>query len=342
MAVINRHQELLALLSKGGFFGELALLATARRTAHCVSVSQCDLAMLMANDLVSAMRDFPDSAALVRECAVQRLNELQAAGDAEGTDADGETDMEDEETYEDDNGYDQNGYVYTEGTGDAGEEVETTGDAGEGGDTAVTVTGTEAAGGAAAASSAPNTARPRTGTGTTTTTNTQDNAAGVGLRSMKSMTHASRTQASPRDAVGSGHMVGHGGSSRRRSIAAYHRSGTSGDGAGAGLSGKQLSKQMSIKHSMASQPSFSRMRSGRIGRGGSGRKGSALGLPVVRPAPRTFHLNFENTEEWMQNSLDLLAEVGALPCMHCITSVPRCPCVELHLVASMRSLTICV
>ncbi len=82
MAVINTNSELLALLGPGAFFGELALLATARRTAHCVSLSQCDLAMLTANDLVSTMRDFPDSAALVRSRAVARLNVLVAAGTA--------------------------------------------------------------------------------------------------------------------------------------------------------------------------------------------------------------------------------------------------------------------
>ena len=34
VAVMNTNMEMLALLSKGGFFGELALLATARRTAR--------------------------------------------------------------------------------------------------------------------------------------------------------------------------------------------------------------------------------------------------------------------------------------------------------------------
>jgi hypothetical protein len=31
---MNRNTEMLAVLAKGGFFGELALLATARRTAQ--------------------------------------------------------------------------------------------------------------------------------------------------------------------------------------------------------------------------------------------------------------------------------------------------------------------
>jgi len=38
VAVMNANKEMLALLGKGGFFGELALLATARRTAQ---VSAC-------------------------------------------------------------------------------------------------------------------------------------------------------------------------------------------------------------------------------------------------------------------------------------------------------------
>ncbi|GFH10809.1 cyclic nucleotide-binding domain-containing protein [Haematococcus lacustris] len=55
---------MLSMLAQGGFFGELALLATARRTAHCTALQNCDLSLLMAGDLVAAMRDFPDSAAL--------------------------------------------------------------------------------------------------------------------------------------------------------------------------------------------------------------------------------------------------------------------------------------
>lgn len=51
----------------GGFFGELALLATARRTAQCTALANCDLSLLMAHDLVAAMRDFPESAAKVGE-----------------------------------------------------------------------------------------------------------------------------------------------------------------------------------------------------------------------------------------------------------------------------------
>lgn len=63
----NDNGEMLAILHKGGFFGELALLATARRTAQCVALCHCDLTLLMAQDLVTAMKDFPDSAEKVRQ-----------------------------------------------------------------------------------------------------------------------------------------------------------------------------------------------------------------------------------------------------------------------------------
>ncbi|KAG2491337.1 hypothetical protein HYH03_010341 [Edaphochlamys debaryana] len=80
VAVHNDNGEMLAVLHKGGFFGELALLATARRTAQCVALCHCDLTLLMAHDLVAAMKDFPDSAEKVRAHAVKRLNDMQTAG----------------------------------------------------------------------------------------------------------------------------------------------------------------------------------------------------------------------------------------------------------------------
>ncbi|GFR48528.1 hypothetical protein Agub_g10423 [Astrephomene gubernaculifera] len=80
VAVLNDNGEMLAVLHKGGFFGELALLATARRTAQCVALCHCDLTLLMAHDLVAAMKDFPDSAEKVRAHAVKRLNDMQTAG----------------------------------------------------------------------------------------------------------------------------------------------------------------------------------------------------------------------------------------------------------------------
>lgn len=47
-----------------------------------MALSHCDLSMLMAHDLVNAMRDFPESAAKVRARAVNRLNELQVGSNA--------------------------------------------------------------------------------------------------------------------------------------------------------------------------------------------------------------------------------------------------------------------
>lgn len=73
----NGYYEMLAVLTKGGFFGELGLLATARRTAHCIAMSECDLSVLYAHDLMNAMNNFPDSASIVRERAFKRLNDLQ-------------------------------------------------------------------------------------------------------------------------------------------------------------------------------------------------------------------------------------------------------------------------
>lgn len=55
VAILNAKKELLKIESKGGFFGELGLLATALRTATVVSLCDCDLALLSANDLVGVM-----------------------------------------------------------------------------------------------------------------------------------------------------------------------------------------------------------------------------------------------------------------------------------------------
>eukprot|EP00798_Chlamydomonas_sp_ICE-L_P026419 gene26419-17518_t len=79
IAVKNKRNEMLALLSKGGYFGELAFLATSRRTAECVAMSYCDLSMLTAHDLVTLTRDFMKSARKVKARAAKRLHDLQTA-----------------------------------------------------------------------------------------------------------------------------------------------------------------------------------------------------------------------------------------------------------------------
>ena len=78
ISVMNRNREMLALLTTGGFFGELALLATSRRTAQCVAVSHCDLSLLSAHDLVHAMSNFPESAAKVSWRPPWRSHQHQA------------------------------------------------------------------------------------------------------------------------------------------------------------------------------------------------------------------------------------------------------------------------
>jgi len=59
VAVMNINKEMLSLLGKGGFFGELALLATARRTAQ-VRTAAC---------LSSASRGLAFKCALCSLCA---------------------------------------------------------------------------------------------------------------------------------------------------------------------------------------------------------------------------------------------------------------------------------
>jgi hypothetical protein len=73
---MNWNEEIVAILDEGSYFGELALLATARRIATCASLTHCDLNVLNSTDLQTTMRDFPMSAALVRTWAVSRLADL--------------------------------------------------------------------------------------------------------------------------------------------------------------------------------------------------------------------------------------------------------------------------
>ena len=80
VAVINLSEEIVAILKEGMYFGELALLATARRVATCASLTHCDLNVLNSHDLQSTMRDFPMSAAMVKAWAVSRLADLVSNG----------------------------------------------------------------------------------------------------------------------------------------------------------------------------------------------------------------------------------------------------------------------
>eukprot|EP00873_Tetraselmis_striata_P036314 jgi/Tetstr1/456578/TSEL_043296.t1 len=76
VAVINNNEEIVAILKDGSYFGELALLATARRVATCTSLTHCDLNVLNSIDLQMTMRDFPYSAEMVKNWAVDRLSQM--------------------------------------------------------------------------------------------------------------------------------------------------------------------------------------------------------------------------------------------------------------------------
>ena len=72
-----------AVYTKAPSFPPAHHQATAHRTAHCVALCDCDLAILTAHDLMGAMNNFQESAMVVRERAVKRLKELQTAGQAQ-------------------------------------------------------------------------------------------------------------------------------------------------------------------------------------------------------------------------------------------------------------------
>lgn len=56
VAVTNVYGEMISMLGEGAFFGELAMLATARRTAGCVCISSCDLCVLSGGALNQVMK----------------------------------------------------------------------------------------------------------------------------------------------------------------------------------------------------------------------------------------------------------------------------------------------
>ncbi|KXZ50270.1 hypothetical protein GPECTOR_17g909 [Gonium pectorale] len=91
VAVLSKTNEYMSLLKSGDFFGEIALLTQARRTAKCIALSNCDLAVLNSYDLKLLMKEFPESASTLQAAARERLRQLQIAGRA-GTAADDEED----------------------------------------------------------------------------------------------------------------------------------------------------------------------------------------------------------------------------------------------------------
>eukprot|EP00198_Chlamydomonas_reinhardtii_P004689 XP_001694025.1 predicted protein [Chlamydomonas reinhardtii] len=81
VAVTSAHHEMVALLKQGEVFGEVALLSTGKRTANCTALGFVDLAAVMA--------DFPQSAALIRQRAEERLTELAPVEEDEEDDSPG-------------------------------------------------------------------------------------------------------------------------------------------------------------------------------------------------------------------------------------------------------------
>lgn len=76
LAVLSSTGETIAILREGNFFGELALLATARRSANVTTLAHTDLMVLTAYDLQLTMKDFPESAKKIRQAALERLADL--------------------------------------------------------------------------------------------------------------------------------------------------------------------------------------------------------------------------------------------------------------------------
>lgn len=56
VAVTNVYDELMSMLGEGASFGELAMLATSRRTANCVCITHCDLCVLSGGALNQVMK----------------------------------------------------------------------------------------------------------------------------------------------------------------------------------------------------------------------------------------------------------------------------------------------
>ncbi|KAG2436218.1 hypothetical protein HXX76_006530 [Chlamydomonas incerta] len=82
VGVLGNSHEVVGLLGEGDFFGEIALITQARRTAKCVALRICDLAVLGSHELKMLMREFPDSAYRLQAAARDRLRQLQIAGRA--------------------------------------------------------------------------------------------------------------------------------------------------------------------------------------------------------------------------------------------------------------------
>lgn len=89
LAVISSTGETIAILRETNFFGELALLATARRSANVTTLSHADLLVLTAYDLQLTMKDFPESARKIRMAALERLTDLNVTKGGDSDDLQG-------------------------------------------------------------------------------------------------------------------------------------------------------------------------------------------------------------------------------------------------------------
>ena len=63
----------LSTLRAGDFFGEIALLGEARRTATVTATSPVTLAVMYGSDFRVFQRDFPDAATQIQDATAQRL-----------------------------------------------------------------------------------------------------------------------------------------------------------------------------------------------------------------------------------------------------------------------------
>ena len=72
-ADVTREDLPLSTLRAGDFFGEIALIEEARRTATVTATSQVTLAVMYGSDFRVFERDFPHAARQMKEATAQRL-----------------------------------------------------------------------------------------------------------------------------------------------------------------------------------------------------------------------------------------------------------------------------
>ena len=72
-AVVRRHDEFVAVLQRGSFFGEIALLADRPRTATVTTTAQSRLLVLTGRDFRALLRELPALQGKVLEAFASRL-----------------------------------------------------------------------------------------------------------------------------------------------------------------------------------------------------------------------------------------------------------------------------